>query len=150
MTASRQAMSAGARGASRGSRWTTVDVTLGGGHEGGRRHIEGPPRLAEPLRDHREPAVGAGAGRRDDALRDLLLEHERHGGDRIDVPQPADQERGGDVVGQVGDDRDPAGPDKRGDVEIQRIAGDHVEPICVAPRKVGERVDAPRIAFDPR
>ena len=62
---------------------------------------------ARQPREHAEPAVGLAAGRRDDPLGDLALEHQRHGEvegrPRLDG-QPADQQLGADIVGQVGDD----------------------------------------------
>ena len=60
-----------------------------------------------PLRQDRKPAIGFRTRLGDDPLRDLALEHQHHA-----VPpgrpgfrrQPADQQRRGDGVGQVGDD----------------------------------------------
>ena len=79
-------------------------------HEGRGRDVEQDFRLRAPARQHREPAVGLRAGLRHDALGDLALEHQHEpvvpGRPRLDG-EPADQQRGRDVVGQVGDDARP-------------------------------------------
>ena len=80
---------------------------LGRRHERGRRDVEQDARLGAPAGQHRQPAVGLRAGRRGDAFRDLALEHQHQpvepGRPRLGG-QPGDQQRGRDVVGQVGDD----------------------------------------------
>ena len=76
-------------------------------HERGRRDVEQDARLGAPAGQHRQAAVRLRARRRGDAFRDLALEHQHQpvepGRPRLGG-QPADQERGRDVVGQVGDD----------------------------------------------
>ena len=94
-------------GRSMGSNSTTAEATLGAGVNAAGLTRECQPRARAPLGDDGEPAIGLAAGRRDDALGHLLLEHEDHA-----VPpgrpglglEPADQQQRGDVVGQVGRD----------------------------------------------
>ena len=59
---------------------------------------------AQPLHQHRQPAVGRAARRRDEPLGDLALEHQGQAFVLADPVEPAQQQRGRDVVGQVGDD----------------------------------------------
>ena len=105
-----------------------------------------PPRLAQPSDDHRQPAIGGPARRREDARRDLFLDHQRHRGDALDRAQPGDQQRRGYVVGQVGDDRDPraeaSGRDRA------RVALDHPEPAGMGGGELGERRRAAPVALD--
>ena len=80
---------------------------LGLRHEGGGRNVEQDFRLGAPVREHAEPPIGLVILARDDALGHLALKHQHHhvvpGRPRLDR-QPVDQQRGRDVVGQVGDD----------------------------------------------
>ena len=66
-----------APGCSAGTIWTTAEVTFGRRHEC--RAIDGhrDSRPRAPLGRDREPPVGGAARLRDDALGDLLLEHQR-------------------------------------------------------------------------
>ena len=100
---------------------------LGRGHEGLRRQGQDDPGLAAPLGKDREPAIVLAAGLRHDALRDLLLEHQRQRlpeGRPFGRRQPADQQFRPDVVGQVRRDAD-RGRDMGQRVDFQRIAVDH-------------------------
>ena len=97
----RRARAAAARGIER----TTLEVTLGGGVKARGGEVEAAARLgAAPLREHREPAVVLAARRGDEAVGDLLLEHQGQA-TRTRRRAPASREqRRRDVVGQVGDD----------------------------------------------
>src|SRR5690606_21355955 len=58
--------------------------------------------------DHdRGDAVVGGARAGGEPVRDLLLDHDRHGGDLRDAHQHVEDERGSHVVGQVGDELPP-------------------------------------------
>ena len=90
----------------RGARTDRDDARgdLGRRHEGARRHVEQDARLGQPLHQHRKPAIGFAARRRGEAQRDLALEHQGQAFVFADPVEPAEQQRRGDVVGQVGDD----------------------------------------------
>ena len=114
-----------------GSARTTDDVTFGGGTKADGCMSNRIFGSRAPAGQHRQPAIGLAAGRGDDALGDLALEHQhqpvvprrpRLGG------QPADQQRGGDVVGQVGDDARGLAVEIRPRIEFERVACDDVEP----------------------
>ena len=100
-------------------------------HEGRGRDVEQDLRLRAPAGQHREAAVGLRAGLRDDALGDLALEHQHEpvvpGRPRLGG-EPDDQQRGRDVVGQVGDDARRAAAEIRPRVELQRVAGHDRQP----------------------
>ena len=72
-----------------------------------RRNVEQDLCFGAPVRKHAEPAIGFVVFAGDDALGHLALKHQHHhvvpGRPRLDR-QPVDQQRGRDVVGQVGDD----------------------------------------------
>ena len=102
-------------GCSMGVNSTMAEDTDGARREGLGLHREQQAGARAPLGDHGQAPVGLGAGRGDDALGHLLLEHQHH----ARVPgrpglalEPADQQHGGDVVGQVGGD-DRLGSDGR-------------------------------------
>ena len=63
-------------GASAGTMWTTADVTLGGGTKAERLTVIAIRGSRAPLGRDRQPAVSLAAGRGDDPLGDLLLEHQ--------------------------------------------------------------------------
>ena len=64
-------------GVARGARARTSDeVTLGGGTKAEAAMSNRMRASRAPAGEHREPAVGLGAGRRGDALGDLALEHQ--------------------------------------------------------------------------
>ena len=93
-------------GSAIGRKWTIAEATLGGGREGAAVDGERDPRLAPPLRGNRKPAIMLVAGARDDPLGDFALEHQgqRAPPRRPRPGQPAQQQGGADIVGQVGDD----------------------------------------------
>ena len=97
------------RGSRRGVELHDARGDLRRRHEGRGRHVEEDPRprVRQP-HEHAEAAVVARSRRvGDDALGDLALEHQRQrsppGRPRLGG-EPAGQQRGADVVGQVGDD----------------------------------------------
>ena len=71
-----------------------------------------------------------GAGLRDEAHRELALEHQdRHAEERAVREQPKD-ERGGDLVGRVGD-----ADVKVGQLRLDKVADDDLEPMLLGPVK---------------
>ena len=108
---------------------------LGGRGEGAAVNLHRQLRAAAPLCQHREPSVGRAAGLRDNALRDLLLEHERQARPQrwpgvfvaLVARQPAYEQRGADIVGQVGEDGERLAPHQLGMVELERITFDNPE-----------------------
>ena len=114
-------------------------------HEGARRDVEQDARLAAPADQHRQPAVALGAGLRHEPLGDLALEHQHQpvvpGRPRL-AGQPGDQQRGGDVVGQVGDDARRRAAEMWARIVVERVAGDDLEPAGIALGDLGERGDA--------
>ena len=123
------------RAARPGTMWTTADITLGGGTKAERWTFIASFAVARHWASTDEPAIGAAAGRRDDPLGDLPLEHQ---GQRLPpgrpglAAEPAHQQRGADIVGQVGDDMGRA--DQRRLVDRQRVALDDVQPARGTPR----------------
>ena len=121
------------------------DVTFGGGTKADGATSNRILASRAPAGKHRQPAVGLAARRGDDALGHLALEHQHQ---RV-VPgrpwlggQPADQERGGDIVGQVGDDagRVPDRDARRGS-NVKRVACNDVEPARIMPGDLLQRRD---------
>ena len=90
------------------------------------------------------------AGHRDDALGDLALEHQRHGEveRRPRDGQPADQELGADIVGQVCDDPGRLAGRNRGEIGLQRIAGDDLQPTRIVRADLRKRRQAAFVTFD--
>ena len=132
------------RGSARGTSCTSDDVTFGGGTNADGRDVEQDLRLRAPARQHREAAIGLRAGLGDDALGDLALEHQHEpvvpGRPRLDG-EPRDEQRGRDVVGQVGDDADRAAAEIGPRVEFQRVAGHDRQPARIV---LGDLAPAPR------
>ena len=95
-----------------------VDVRRGREHRA--RH--GPQHLhvAGELREHRRQAVGARAGRRGEALADLLLDHPDPALRAVELLDRAQDRAGRDAVGQVGDDLRRRRP-QRAEVELHRV-----------------------------
>jgi hypothetical protein len=88
---------------------------------------------------------------RGDALRHLALEHQHQGV----VPrrprlggEPADKQRSGDVVGQVGHHARAAAGEMTGYIECQRIAFDDLKPARIARGNFLKRGDRALVAFD--
>ncbi len=108
-----------------------------------------------PTRERAEAAVvGALGGRRDDAPRDLALEHQRQAVEERRPGlglQPAGQELRRDVIGKIGADpqRRAAGlRDQRFGSDFKRVAGDDLEPAGPAGADFGQRGQGPRVALD--
>ena len=93
-------------------------------HEGRRLDVEQDARLAAPLRQHRQASVALRCRRGDDAFGDFALEHENGavvpGRPRLGA-EPGDEQRRGDVVGQVGDDAHRAARQQRPRIEGERV-----------------------------
>ena len=112
-------------GAARGASCTTVEVTLGGGAKacGGTSNSE--LHLAEPLRQHREPAIGLAAAARRRGAPPPPSGTSGSGAHRRAIsPQPAEQQRRRDVVGQVGDDLARRRLDEARRIDLERVAFD--------------------------
>ena len=62
--------------------------------------------------------------------------------------QPGDQQRGRDVVGQVGDDADRAAVEIGRRIDLQRVAGDDIEPAGIMRRDLLQRRDGALVALD--
>ena len=107
--------------------------------------------MRPPLRQHREAPVVLPTRRRDDALGDLALEHQRQalppGRPGLDG-QPARQERRADVVGEIGDDPDRLPAGDCGIVRLQRVAFDYREPARRRCRDLVQRRDGAPVALD--
>ncbi len=110
-------------------------MTFGGGTNADGVDVEKNARLAAPLHQHGQPPVAFRARCGNDALGDLALEHEDGGvvpgRPRLDA-DPGDEQSGGDVVGQVGDDAYRAAIEARARVEGERVRRDDVEAAGIA------------------
>src|ERR1700682_2884436 len=120
-------------------------------HEGGRVHVEENLRLRAPTREHAQAAVAFVVGAGNDAQRNLALEHQRerivkgrpwlHG-------KPAQEERGRDVIGKIGDDARGARVKMRAGIKVERVALDHFEPPGISFGKLREGSDTTWVALD--
>src|SRR6516162_3825301 len=120
---------------------------LWGRDKGAGRNIEQDLRLCEPLDQHREPSVRLAARNRGQAFGDLALKHQGQALILADPLEPADQQRGGDVVREVS--HDFAGRIRElGRIEPQRVAGDELKPVRVGRGKLAESGEASRVALD--
>ena len=63
-------------------------------------------RPSQRLGQDGEPPIGLRAAGGGDPVRHLLLEHQGHGGGLERSCEPVDEQGGGDVIGEVGDDPD--------------------------------------------
>ena len=120
--------------------------------EGLRRHVEGDPRLGAPAGEHAQPAVGVAAGRGDDALGDLALEHQRQRpveGRPVRRPSasaPAVRCRYCRAGWRRSSPGSPAG--ERREVGLQRVAGNHLQPAGIVVGDLGQRGQAALVALD--
>ena len=80
-------------------------------------------------------------------MRDLLLEHEGHAIETLDLFQPAQQEPRTDVIGKVRHDPDPGAAESR-DVEGERVALNDLEPVGIPRRELAECGHATAVLFD--
>src|SRR5215469_9648012 len=120
---------------------------LGGWHKGSSRHIEQDSYLGDPLGEYRQPSVGLAARPGDQTLGNLTLQHQGQALILPDLIEPAEQERGGNIVGQVRNDLARSLADRR-DVKLERIAGDYIEAARISRGKLAERRQTAAIAFD--
>ncbi len=128
---------------------------MGGGVNAAGGDVEQDSRLRPPPREHREAAVVGALGRGcDDAARDLALEHERQPvierRPRLRL-EPAGEQRGCDVIGQVG--RDPQGRaagllGQRRRRDVKRVALDDLESARPVRAYFGQRAERARITLD--
>ncbi len=125
-------------------------MNLGGGHEGLGRQRHHDLRIGPPLCQQREAAIGLAAGSGDDPLGHLFLEHQRQRlpeGRPFGRGQPADQQFGADVIGQVRGDADRR-CQKRQRVDLQRVAVQHRQPPRIGPGDLGQSGQGTSILFD--
>ena len=80
-------------------------------------------------------------------MRDLLLEHEGHAVETLNLFKPAQQKPRTDVIGKVRHDPDPDTTQGR-DVEGERVALDDLEPVGIPRRKLAECGHATAVLFD--
>ncbi len=121
--------------------------------EGRSRNVEQNPRRATPIGKHcKATVVGTLARRRNDALRDFLLEHQHETvEDRRPIWRfkPAGQKHRRDIVRQV-----RANPcracraDESRDIGLQRIAFDHFEAAGIMCCDLGQGRETARVALD--
>ena len=111
------------------------------------RDVEHDLRLREPLNEDREASVRFAARRPDEALGDLTLEHQGQTRIFADPIEPTDQQRRGDIVGQVGDNL-ARRVRQLGRIEGQRIAGHHIEPMRINRGEFFKGRETTGVAFD--
>ncbi len=106
---------------------------------------------ARQLASTGEPAIGLVILSGDDPLGDLALEHQHHhvvpGRPRLDR-EPVHQQRGRDVVGQVGNDLRWLAAEHRARIEALRVGVHDLEPPGITLRNVVERRQRALVAFD--
>jgi hypothetical protein len=120
---------------------------LGWRDEGARRHVEQDARLGNPLEQYRKPSIGFAARCGNEALGDFALKHQGQALIFADLIDPADEERGGDVVGKVGDDL--AGrPRERHQVEVEGVGSDDFEALGIGSGKLGKCRETAPVALD--
>src|SRR5215813_6450401 len=106
-------------------------------HEGAAGDVEADARFATPANEDGQPSEALAAGGGDDAFGNLALEH-----------QPADQQRSGNVVGQVRNHARGGLAEERTRIEAERIAGNNVEASRISPGDLVERRDRAIVALD--
>ena len=138
------------RGLARGTTLDQRRCDLGRRHESATGDIEQDARLAAPADQNGKPSVALGAGRGDDALGHLALEHQHKSiiprRPRLDR-EPGDQQSRGNVVGQVCNYARGCA-DKPARIEIQCIARDDLEAAGIARGNFRERGDSAVIPLD--
>ena len=113
-------------------------------------------RAAAPLRQHCKPAIGRAAGLRDDALGDFLLEHQRQAGPQrrpcilaaLRPGQPAHEQRGAHIIGQVGQHGEGFSAHQLGMIELERIALDYAQLAREGIFQLGQRGHAAAVHLD--
>jgi hypothetical protein len=91
------------------------------------RHLEQVFHAAARLQHDAQPAVDLAARVGGHAVHHFLLQHEVHVADRGGVLERVEQQRRGDVVGQVADQADRCAARERGDVDGERVGFDDLE-----------------------
>src|SRR5262249_48837882 len=112
---------------------------------------EAAARLQPPANEDRQASVALAAGGGDNAFGDLALEHQHEpvvpGRPRLER-EPADQQRGGNVVGQVRNDARAGAAEERTRIEVQGIADDNPEASRIPHSDLVERRDRALVALD--
>ena len=152
VTRSQRAAFAGRAALARGTSSTSDDVTLGGGTKAltARCRTGCAPRCASrpaPTAGRRSWSRAAATMRSATSRWNIstsrsIPRRPRLGG------QPADQQRGRDVVGQVGDDARRRAVELRSRIEVERVAGDDLEPAGIVRGDLRERGDGALVALD--
>ena len=115
--------------------------------EGPRRDLEHDLRLCEPLYEDRKASIRFAAWHGDKALGDLTLEHQGQTFIIADPVEPAEEERRGDVVGQIGDNLARRIRQLRR-VDRQRVGGYHIEAPGIANGELFKSRKTTRVTFD--
>ena len=108
-------------------------------------------RFATPANEDGQASVALAAGGGDDAFGDLALEHQHEPvvpGRPWFEREPADQQRSGDVVGQVRNHAREGVAEERARIEVERIAGNDLEASGISPSNLAERRDRAVVALD--
>src|SRR5262249_35360829 len=112
---------------------------------------EAAARLQPPANEDRQASVALAAGGGDNAFGDLALEHQHEpvvpGRPRLER-EPADQQRGGNVVGQVRNDARAGAAEERTRIEVERIADYDPEASRIPHSDLVERRDRAVVALD--
>ncbi len=138
---------AGASGLARGMIATTLDVTFGGWHKSPGGHVEQNLHFGEPLREHGKAPVRFAARQGGQALGHLALKHQ---GQALVLPgplEPAEEERSGDVIGQVRDDLAGFLGERRG-VDFEGIPGNKIKAPRISRGKLAERCETTPIPLN--
>ncbi len=123
-------------------------LDLGRRPEGPRADVEQPRHGAARLQHHGQPAVGLPPRAGGHPVHDLLLQHEVHIADAADLVEQVEQQRRGDVVGQVADDAQPLARRREGtEVEAQRVRAVHVQ-LAEADAAILQRSDEVAVELD--
>ena len=120
---------------------------LGGREKGARRDVEQDFRLRQPLNQHRKTPVRLAAGRCEETLGDLALKHQGKALVLADPVEPAEEERSGDVVGQISNNL-ARRIRQLGRVEPERVCGDQLETSGIGGSEVAESRETAPIALD--
>src|SRR5262249_39237388 len=113
--------------------------------------VEADARLATPANEDGQASVALAAGDGDNAFGDLALEHQHEpvvpGRPRLER-EPADQQRGGNVVGQVRKDARRGTAEERTRIEVEGIADDDLKASWIPHSDLVERRDRAVVALD--
>src|SRR5262249_30266925 len=120
-------------------------------HEGAAGDVESDARFATPANEDGQAPVALAAGGGDDAFGNLALEHQHEPvvpGRPWFEREPADQQRSGNVVGQVRNDARGSAVEQRARIEVERIAGNDLEASRIPLGDLVERRDRAVVALD--